>query len=84
MDTEELAMLCSALSVKEREELAKTLDKGLFHKGERRLSLCLVGRVFTSKLINRDAFINVILSVWRISEVWRLNGLRVTLLPSTS
>ncbi|TXG60692.1 hypothetical protein EZV62_015265 [Acer yangbiense] len=68
MDTNELALLCSALSVKERDGLVKTLDEGLINMGERRLSLCLVGRVFTSKLINREAFMNVIPSVWRISE----------------
>ncbi|KAK2645059.1 hypothetical protein Ddye_020254 [Dipteronia dyeriana] len=69
MDTDELALLCSsALSVKEMEGPVKTLDAGLINKRERRLSLCLVGKVLTSKLINREVFMNVIQSVWQISE----------------
>ncbi|KAK0578618.1 hypothetical protein LWI29_013252 [Acer saccharum] len=44
MQSEELAMLCSALSIKEKERPVGTLDSNLKEKGERLLSLCLVGK----------------------------------------
>ncbi|KAK3194010.1 hypothetical protein Dsin_025320 [Dipteronia sinensis] len=68
MNSEDLAMLCSALSIKEKERPAGTLDPNLKEKGERLLSLCLVGKVFTNKLVNKDAPINVLTSIWRANE----------------
>ncbi|KAK1551679.1 hypothetical protein Q3G72_002695 [Acer saccharum] len=68
MNADDLAMLCSALSVREREGLVGTLNVGLKDKGERRLSLCLVGKILVAKLVSRVAFIEVISKVWRMSE----------------
>ncbi|KAK0601645.1 hypothetical protein LWI29_026071 [Acer saccharum] len=44
MKAEELAMLCGALSIKEKERRVGTLDTKLKEKGEQLLSLCLVGK----------------------------------------
>ncbi|TXG57182.1 hypothetical protein EZV62_018495 [Acer yangbiense] len=68
MNSEELAMLCSALSIKEKERKAATLDSNLKTKGERLLTLCLVGKVLTTKLVNKDALINVLSTIWRTKE----------------
>ncbi|KAK3219548.1 hypothetical protein Dsin_013518 [Dipteronia sinensis] len=68
MNFEELAMLCSALSIKEKERLAGTLDSNLKEKGERLMFLCLVGKVLTNKLVNKDALINVLTTIWRANE----------------
>ncbi|TXG48778.1 hypothetical protein EZV62_024653 [Acer yangbiense] len=76
MNADELAMLCGALSVKEKERPVRTLDNNLIDKGAQRLSLCLVGKVFASKLVNRAAFIDVMTSVWRVNEGVKLNGLK--------
>ncbi|TXG48502.1 hypothetical protein EZV62_024377 [Acer yangbiense] len=68
MNADDLAMLCSALSVKEKEQPVRVLNTKLKDQGARKLSLCLVGKIFTSKLVNRAAFIDVMLSVWRVNE----------------
>ncbi|KAK1568409.1 hypothetical protein Q3G72_024074 [Acer saccharum] len=61
-------LLCSALSIKEKERLVGTLDNNLKEKGERVLALCLVGKVLTTKVVNKEAFINVMNSIWRVRE----------------
>ncbi|TXG48866.1 hypothetical protein EZV62_024741 [Acer yangbiense] len=68
MNADELALLCSALSVKEKERPVRTLDSNLIDIGARKLSLTLVGKVLATKLVNRTAFIDVMTSVWRVSE----------------
>ncbi|KAK0589012.1 hypothetical protein LWI29_008492 [Acer saccharum] len=61
-------MLCSALSIREKERPIGTLDNNLKVKGESVLSLCLVGKILTTKAVNKDAFINVMTSIWRTRE----------------
>ena len=68
MNSEDLEMLCSALSIKEKERPAGTLATNLKEKGERLMSLCLVGKLLTNKFVNKEAFINVMNSIWRVSE----------------
>ncbi|TXG66754.1 hypothetical protein EZV62_008029 [Acer yangbiense] len=77
MKAEELAMLCSALSIKERERPVGTLDSNLKAKGEHLLSLCLVGKVLHNKLVNKEALINVLSTIWRTNagvEIEALEG----------
>ena len=69
MNADELVRLCSAVSVKEREGPVKTLDVGLKDKGEQRLSLCLVGKILATKLVNRLAFIDVMTSIWCVDRM---------------
>ncbi|TXG48285.1 hypothetical protein EZV62_027579 [Acer yangbiense] len=68
MNADELALLCSALSVKEMECPVRTLDPNLVNIGARRLSLSLVGKVLTTRLVNRQAFCDVMNTVWHVSE----------------
>ncbi|TXG70099.1 hypothetical protein EZV62_005034 [Acer yangbiense] len=68
MKSEELAMLCSALSIKEKKSPIGTLDSKLKAKGEQLLSFCLVGKVLINKLVNKDALINVLSNLWRTNE----------------
>ncbi|TXG49059.1 hypothetical protein EZV62_024934 [Acer yangbiense] len=68
MNADELALLCSALSVGELERPVRTLDTNLVNIGTRRLSLCLVGKILTTRLVNRAAFNDVMTTVWRVSE----------------
>ncbi|KAK3228835.1 hypothetical protein Dsin_000716 [Dipteronia sinensis] len=67
MNTDELAMLCSALSMKEIEGHVRTLDVQLKDKGAHRLSLCLVGKILATKLVNKTAFIDVMTSIWNVN-----------------
>ncbi|KAK3211635.1 hypothetical protein Dsin_016341 [Dipteronia sinensis] len=68
MNADDMASVCNALSFKEKEWSVRTLDTKLKSMGEQRLALCLVGKILTTKLINRDAFIDV------MNRVWRVNG----------
>ncbi|KAK1592731.1 hypothetical protein Q3G72_029352 [Acer saccharum] len=75
MNSEDLELLCSALSLREKERPVGTLDNNLKVKGERVLSLCLVGKVLTTKVVNREAFINVMHSIWRTSDSVEIEAL---------
>ncbi|KAK3212425.1 hypothetical protein Dsin_017131 [Dipteronia sinensis] len=68
MDADELERLCSALSIKELEGPIKTLDEGMKTSKERKLVLCLAGKVLTTALVNKDAFISVFNSIWKVSK----------------
>ncbi|TXG54198.1 hypothetical protein EZV62_019454 [Acer yangbiense] len=68
MNPADLEMLCSALSIREKERPVGTLTTNLKERGERLLSLCLVGKVLTNKLVNKEAFINVMTSIWKVKE----------------
>ena len=68
MKSDELAMLCGALSIKEKERQVGTLDSNLIEKGVHLLSLCLVGKVLINRLVNKDALINVLATIWRTNE----------------
>ncbi|KAK2641253.1 hypothetical protein Ddye_023016, partial [Dipteronia dyeriana] len=46
-----------------------TLDGKLKDQGEQRLSLCLVGKVMATKLVNREAFMDVMQTFWRFRNV---------------
>ncbi|KAK3232375.1 hypothetical protein Dsin_004256 [Dipteronia sinensis] len=58
----------AGLREQEREGLVRILDTNLLANGGRRLSLCLVGKLLSKKLVNKEAFSNVMLSIWRVSE----------------
>ncbi|TXG48177.1 hypothetical protein EZV62_027471 [Acer yangbiense] len=76
MNADELALLYSALSVKEMERPIRTLDTNLINNGARRLSICLVEKILTTRQVNRSAFIDVITSVWPISEGMMIGEVR--------
>ncbi|KAK1566944.1 hypothetical protein Q3G72_006375 [Acer saccharum] len=68
MKSNELAMIYSTLSIKEKERPVGTLDSNLKEKGEHLLSLCLVVKVLINKLVNKEALINVLSTIWRTNE----------------
>ncbi|TXG65248.1 hypothetical protein EZV62_006523 [Acer yangbiense] len=63
MNANDIAALCNALSLKEKDRPIHVLDTKLKDRGKERLALCLVGKILTTKLVNRDAFIDVMKSV---------------------
>ncbi|TXG53530.1 hypothetical protein EZV62_018786 [Acer yangbiense] len=75
MNSKELELLCGALSITEKERPVGTLDYDLKAKGERVLALCLVGKVLTTKVVNKEAFINVMHSIWKTSEEVEIEAL---------
>ncbi|KAH7567701.1 hypothetical protein JRO89_XS07G0124700 [Xanthoceras sorbifolium] len=70
MEIGDIAELCSSLSIKEGDGPVNVLGEGLRNVGGQKMAVCLVGKVFADKLINRDAFRGVIGRIWRtIDEV---------------
>ncbi|TXG57952.1 hypothetical protein EZV62_015781 [Acer yangbiense] len=68
MNADEIALLCNALLIKEKERPVRTLDGNLKERGEKRLALCLVGKIMKKKLVNREVFKEV------MNKIWRVNG----------
>ena len=66
MDADEIVRLCDALSINGEGSTTQTLDGKLKDYGEQRLALCLVGKILTSKLINKDAVMDVMNKIWRV------------------
>ncbi|TXG62451.1 hypothetical protein EZV62_009445 [Acer yangbiense] len=67
MNEIEIASLCNALSIGEKDSPAQILDAGLKNRGEQRLALCLVGKVLGFKVVNMDAFRDVMSTIWRVN-----------------
>ncbi|TXG71339.1 hypothetical protein EZV62_006274 [Acer yangbiense] len=65
MNVDAIASLCEALSLKEKEGPLKPLQIDLKDDGEKQLALRLVGKVLSSKMINRAAFIAIMPKIWR-------------------
>ncbi|KAK3211147.1 hypothetical protein Dsin_015853 [Dipteronia sinensis] len=68
MNAEDIALLCNGLSIHEKERPMCTLDENLKDNGELRLALCLVGKVFSTKLANKNVFKDVMNKIWRVDE----------------
>ncbi|TXG64850.1 hypothetical protein EZV62_011844 [Acer yangbiense] len=67
MNAEEIAKLCDALSITEKEMPAHTLNVTLTDRGKKRLAMCIVGKVLTSRLVKKEVFIDVMSKIWRVS-----------------
>ncbi|KAK1550953.1 hypothetical protein Q3G72_027583 [Acer saccharum] len=68
MDAEKLERLCNVLSIQELEGPVKSLDEGMKTRRERKLAFYLVGKVMIKVLVNKDAFIRVFNTIWKLSE----------------
>ncbi|KAK3212077.1 hypothetical protein Dsin_016783 [Dipteronia sinensis] len=66
MNADEIVKLYDALSIKEKERPVQTLDDRLKVLGKQRLALCLVGKILTNKLVNREVFMNVMNKIWKV------------------
>ncbi|TXG48491.1 hypothetical protein EZV62_024366 [Acer yangbiense] len=68
MSADEVASLCEALSLKDREGPLMPLQVDLKKDGEKRMGFRLIGKLLSSKLANRDAFISLFHRIWRTME----------------
>ncbi|KAK3194034.1 hypothetical protein Dsin_025344, partial [Dipteronia sinensis] len=68
MNSEEIAMLCANMTLSEKDGLVQKLQTDLRAAGEQRMGLSLVGKVLTSKMVNREAFLGLIGRIWRVDE----------------
>lgn len=65
MDTEELTKLCDSLSLTEAEEDIFVLQGDSKARGEKLTACCLVGKVLSTRAVNREAFKTTIKQIWR-------------------
>jgi hypothetical protein len=63
--TEELKELCGRISLSEKEKIGIKVDEDDVCEARESIGKCLVGKVWTEKTVNREAFRSVMASVWR-------------------
>ncbi|TXG57913.1 hypothetical protein EZV62_015742 [Acer yangbiense] len=68
MDSDEIASLCESLSISSRDGPIQLLNDKLMVEAKQRLSLCIVGKILSSKRVNRDAFMRVIGKIWQVRK----------------
>ncbi|KAL5763354.1 hypothetical protein ACOSP7_019618 [Xanthoceras sorbifolium] len=52
------------------------VDRKLKKVGDKKLGLCLVGKVITNKQVNREAFQGIILKIWRTTQDFDIEVLK--------
>ncbi|TXG51362.1 hypothetical protein EZV62_023886 [Acer yangbiense] len=72
------------MSHKDTERPVYKLKEELKVAGIQRLSLSLVGKVLSSKMVKKDALIDVLKKIWHVKMGWRLRWLHAMLLLSIS
>ncbi|KAL5772476.1 hypothetical protein ACOSQ2_012400 [Xanthoceras sorbifolium] len=68
MDAKEVARPCASLSLVEEENAATWLGDDLWNVVDKKLGLRLVGKVWTNKHVNREAFRATISKIWRTMQ----------------
>ncbi|KAL5764142.1 hypothetical protein ACOSQ2_016736 [Xanthoceras sorbifolium] len=68
MDAEEVARLCALLSLVDAATTVTKIEGTLKNVGDRKLALCLVGKVWTNKQVNQEAFRETIPKIWRTKQ----------------
>ncbi|KAL5842604.1 hypothetical protein ACOSQ3_013207 [Xanthoceras sorbifolium] len=69
MEGFDISNLCASLSLSENDGPIATLDTNLPRIGAQKLSSCLVGKVLSSKVINREAFQTILPKIWKTSQI---------------
>ncbi|KAK2656329.1 hypothetical protein Ddye_009381 [Dipteronia dyeriana] len=68
MNAEEVMKLCEALSLKKKEGPVQSLQASLKEDGLKRLGYRLVGKLLSTKLVNREVFTMMTPKIWRTVE----------------
>ncbi|TXG69026.1 hypothetical protein EZV62_003961 [Acer yangbiense] len=66
MDQEEISRLCASLFIHSKEEKLWSVRDSLKESAGKKLDLCLVGKVLSTKHVNREAFRAVIPKIWQM------------------
>ncbi|TXG72934.1 hypothetical protein EZV62_001513 [Acer yangbiense] len=66
MDSMDISLLCASLSIDNHDAPVQLLDGNLMNDAKERLSLSLVGKILSNKMVNRDAFMRVIGKIWQV------------------
>ncbi|KAK2638621.1 hypothetical protein Ddye_026416 [Dipteronia dyeriana] len=68
MNAEEIEKLCGLLSLKEKEGLVQRLDMKIQHHGKHEMTLSLIGKMLSTKVINKEAFMFLFARIWQVRE----------------
>ncbi|KAL5768752.1 hypothetical protein ACOSQ2_015535 [Xanthoceras sorbifolium] len=79
MDSEELARMCAKLSLTDADGPMAKIDKAIRESGRRRVSLCLFGKIFANKEVNRIAFKGAIARIWRTVKDFEVESVGMNL-----
>ncbi|KAK1555502.1 hypothetical protein Q3G72_027318 [Acer saccharum] len=66
MESEDIARMCASMSLLDREGLVQVLNKDLRVVAIQRLSVSLVGKILSRRLVNREDFMRVIGKIWQV------------------
>ncbi|KAL5865350.1 hypothetical protein ACOSQ3_002864 [Xanthoceras sorbifolium] len=76
MDTDAFSKLCARMKLSEEEGKTVNIDGVVKEDGLRKISLCLVGKLVTSKLTNREAFRSLIAKIWRTTQAVEVENVK--------
>ncbi|KAL5827963.1 hypothetical protein ACOSQ3_019805 [Xanthoceras sorbifolium] len=68
MADKDLSELCHSLSLEDCDEPVATLDSQLKVAGSKHLGFCLAEKIISNKMVNKKAFREIILRIWRICQ----------------
>ena len=68
MELEDISDLCESLSISGRDGPIQVLNDKLRVEAKQRLSLCVVGKILSSKRVNCEAFMRVIGKIWQVRK----------------
>ena len=68
MDLNDISSLCASLSINRHDVPIQLLNENLRIEAKNRLSLCVVGKILSSKRVNREAFMRVIGRIWQVRK----------------
>ena len=68
MSVDEVARLCKALSLIDKEGPLMPLQDDLKTDGVKWMGFRLIGKLLSNKLVNRDAFTSLFPRIWRTME----------------
>ncbi|KAL5827898.1 hypothetical protein ACOSQ3_019749 [Xanthoceras sorbifolium] len=68
MNANDIATLCANMKLTEEEKDVVCIEGSTKVEGVKKLSLCLVGKLLSSRLTNREAFRSFIARIWRTTH----------------
>lgn len=76
MDYNDLSKLCESLSLSKDDDIPETKIKGEIKRvSEQKVAHSLVGKILTTKPINREAFISWIPKLWKTAGPFEINAM---------
>ncbi|KAL5835241.1 hypothetical protein ACOSQ4_014738 [Xanthoceras sorbifolium] len=76
MDTKGITKLCEGMKLSREEGVAVSIEGAMKEDGIKKISLCLVGKLLTANLMNRDAFRSLIARIWRTTQAVKVENVR--------